>query len=925
MLTEIQRSPEQRYLLVALPEKSHEASRRIRGVRRGLRRAVVALLAITFIFFGGGIAATPQQTGTASALIDTDALCGYTQVFTSPLPAAWPGVSGLIADLSTPFAAVVDGGKRFNRWTQPYGNRPVTAEEWYGSAGLTWTTTNYKAIDGLCFGGLLRIPAGWFSSLIWGIVVLVGTLGLNIYDVATSVNVFDGLLDTVDDVIRTLASTLYLPFLMPIVMIGALWMGWQGLVKRRSSEAVQGAVWMVAATFAGFIFLGQPKFIATAINDVVTTVSTTIISTVAGAGTADRDKQVAPCSLPTEAEGGNVSTRVTKCALWYTFLFTPWAEGQFGEANGTLTVEGFYQRADGTQFTRFTSENMPSIGKGPNAKPLSGFAKAGQTGVPIEWLQLDARTFNHDEVICSVRNLPCAISRQDMMTAKTDVWWGITQRLAQSEDGFSGAKANLLDWEKKIPDDGSWSPPPGAFEWSGFRTEHRFLIALLALAAMIAGAAPVMFISLILVIQQIGFIFLLLFAPVFLLLGVHPGFGRRIAMNWIEQILSLSLKRIGNSLVLGILLAMVAAVLSSGGSWFAQVLLVIAVSATAIIFRKRIVDGISQVNLGGSGGDFGQQASSSVKRATSSTVSGAANTATQLAGGSGVGGLMGSLLGGAVVGAGGATLLNEARGGRNSRRIKKDSQQERTAYEEWYASSPVGQFEMEEYQKMEDENTMERERRAMGKFSGSPEEVEKWKEWATKYGKFDEFGRFIERPLPRPDDPRLAQILRNAGVTLYEDLEEEFSDLMEAAELYAQTNSEGVRFRSPVMRPTNPALENRLRAEGLSFYDDFERNAAEVKEWSIRYGTAGANGEVVPRAVPLPENPHLERVYFEAGITKFEDKDGNIIVLGADGQQEIIYPDQEIPVEPDPQPQPEPTRRGPQRPPQGDRDPNALF
>lgn len=896
--------PAPKYLLVALSETERGSNsgrrfRRVRWIKRSLTLALVSIL----VLLTGGLATT---TPSSEAFLGTDIeaiVCGYTDPNLAVVPEPWPGVAGFTASLAIPQGWAVTGKKQFDRYTQPYANKSVTAEEWYGTAGLMWRSSNYKKIDGICIGGILRQAAGIISTLLWAVVLLIGSIGLNVYEIATSIDPFGPFLDTLDDVIRSLASTLYLPFLAPMVMIGALWMGWQGLVKRRSSEAVQGAIWMIAATSAAFIFFGQPKAIAEATNNVVTTVSTTIIKTVASAGTVATNTGEGPCSL---ADGSaDISTRTTKCALWYTFLFTPWATGQFGAANGTVTVERYYTLdagvldtigviEDGGLPVEFTAENTPKIGSGFNAKPLSNFRGDGQSGIPVAWLQLDSWSLNHDEVVTGKWDLD----------GKRNQWWGITQRFAKSPGGV-GADKNLTNYE--IPEGEVGINPPGTSEWSGDNVPHRFLVAILALVAMIAGAAPVMFISFILVIQQIGFIFLLLFAPVFLLIGVHPGFGRRIALNWLEQILSLCLKRIGNSLVLGILLALVAAIITSAnGSWFIQVLLVIAASISAITFRKRIVDGMSQVNLGGAGGDFGSQASSTLRNATNKSVSSAANATSTLASGGGAGGIATALVGGGLLGAGVSGVVNSARnrkgdvqGGIGDEGAAGGSQDPNNPYNDFYESSVVGRAEMDDYQKAEEERRRSRERAAMDGFNGTPEEIAGWQEWAQVHGTYADNGMFIPRAIPRPNDPALQEALRDAGLIFQEDLDEQVEMYIESANSYGLNGANGTFFPGTVERPDHPFVEKALADAGIVFVDQLEDYVDQMAQWSEENGSVGVDGEVIRRVIPeshVPDNPHFIRALERAGVPmeRYE-------------QQELFPNEDAIP-------EAQPNRTGPQKP-----------
>ena len=862
-----------RYLLVALPDKEsrsfrHTRSRRVATIRRG----ILLFLITTITFISGGLGATPQTSSSAVDLFGNplEFICGFNDPFGAPAPAPWPGLAGFMAEASPAGGAAGPigfiGRDSFDRYTQPYGGQAVTAEEWYGTAGLYWRSSNYEKIDGVCLGGVVREVIGLISGFWWILVSIQGSIGLNVMELVTSATPFQWFLNSVGEVLKEMNNRLYLPFLMPIVMIGALWMGWQGLVLRRSSQATQAAVWMIAATCAGFVFLGNPKGIAEATNDVVVTVQTTIIGTVASVGTPEGE---GPCTLSGDVE--RKSARVIRCSLWYTFLFVPWSEGQFGAANGNLTVKGFYAREDGQLWVPYNSGNAPKIGNGKSLWNISGDTGDG-SGIPIEWLQLDTLTWNHDEVING------DTSSRD---AKTNQWYAITQRLAKSTEGNGvppppntpESGGNLLDYE--VPEDAIITP--GAEEWSGANVTHRFQVAILALVAMIAGAGPVMFLSLILLVQEVGFIFLLLFAPIFLLLGVHPGAGRRMLLNWFEQILNLSLKRIGNAAILAVLMALIGSVVSSGATWFLQVFMIICVSAASLVFRKRIIDSMSRVNLGGAGGDFSQQATGALRRVTNQTVNQASNTASTLAGGGGGGGLLGTVVGGAIAGAGASGLVNAARKQGDDARVDDSGNKISKDQVDWFDNSVVGQAEREETEARAEARLRNREEFAMDSFSGTDAEVAGWADWANKYGTVDkETGEFIPRAIPRPKDERLAQILRDNGIALFEDIQEEYDALLAAAEEHSLTDAQGNKIKAPVEYPTNREVYKRLKSENMLFAEEVSQHAEEMKAWSDKSATTNAEGIRVPAPVPVHDNPHINKAYRDAGITRFVDKDGGV-------------------------------------------------
>ena len=56
-------------------------------------------------------------------------------------------------------------------------------------------------------------------------------------------------------------------------------------------------------------------------------------------------------------------------------------------------------------------------------------------------------------------------------------------------------------------------------------------------------------IALTLIILKLGFLLLLVAGPFFLIVGIHPGFGRVVAIRWFEMLVGVLLKQVAVALV----------------------------------------------------------------------------------------------------------------------------------------------------------------------------------------------------------------------------------------------------------------------------------------------------------------------------------------------------------------------------------------
>src|SRR5699024_10800680 len=80
--------------------------------------------------------------------------------------------------------------------------------------------------------------------------------------------------------------------------------------------------------------------------------------------------------------------------------------------------------------------------------------------------------------------------------------------------------------------------------FSGEDQDSRVSVAFLALFASIFAGGLVLAASIALIVLKIGFILLFMLAPIFFLIGIHPGYGRSVLLRWVELMLGLLLKQI---------------------------------------------------------------------------------------------------------------------------------------------------------------------------------------------------------------------------------------------------------------------------------------------------------------------------------------------------------------------------------------------
>lgn len=421
-----------------------------------------------------------------------------------------------------------------------------------------------------CTGATGVIGNGIANVLLSGTEVGVSILNF-IYGLA-----FDGpkfmlapFYEQVNLVIEDLKNTLYLPFAVFIVMIGALWMAYIGLWKKRTTEAFQGALWMIGSAMGGIFLLSNPAVIPDSADQLVGGITVGVGDTLTRNATNNIDNVMCRTGSPLEAfdpMGGTETyivsdtSRKMQCAIWYNLVYTPWVVGQFGAS--------------------------PS---GVDANSLAIIGNSGNDDISNKMLDHINIAFGDGKGISnSEKTWPLVqLNAQAMNQNITN------QGDAGKQSNYVQASGAAVAYQQLVvnADKGS--------TWNGMDSWNRITVAGTSLLAMLCSAVLILIFSVLMITYQVTMVFLMLMMPFFLLIGVHPGMGRRIALRWLEMVMNLAIKRIMVSVLLGVFMLLYALIISSASVWYVSNTLILAVTIVGISYRGKIMNSFANVNFGG--------------------------------------------------------------------------------------------------------------------------------------------------------------------------------------------------------------------------------------------------------------------------------------------------------------------------------------
>jgi hypothetical protein len=516
------------------------------------------------------------------------------------------------------------------RWT-------ATPYEWYGSV-LPFTSVFKETgtIPDAC--GTADGPFGTIvPQLIFMFASAITTIVITVYTWATDPSLLNDLMKPIDCIIagknslspadlqlvgcqsEGLVKVLYLEYMIPIIGLGALWALWNGLVKRRSTQVLIGAGWMILVTTLGWVFLLQPTFLARTVNSFIGDLGNRITTTVTSNGVGTNDM----CYLPIDGgikirDGIPVGTyddallvgpRRASCVLWKNFIYEAWVYGQFGSPT-TAGSPGTFPIKD-EAIRNSIRAKFPHL----SAKAVNSLGLA----------QLDATILDHDEVI----RTRAPQNRDDCsFDLNTGAWLCDDTLQANNEEQFWVVAEQIGEQQNA-----GWNQM-----WAGRTVSHRYAASVTAGVAAAIGGVVVFILGFLNVIYQIGLLLLILVAPLILLIGIHPGYGRRITLRWLEALVGTGTKRIVITFLLAIMVGVYGTINGMALGWLQKVLMLAAIGISVIMYRKQLTQMLSAINLGGGGGDsFNQGANQMSQRGgrTVTSMAGAAGAAALAGGGVG--------------------------------------------------------------------------------------------------------------------------------------------------------------------------------------------------------------------------------------------------------------------------------------------------
>src|SRR5271166_237367 len=399
----------------------------------------------------------------------------------------------------------------------------------YGVAGQFW------AAHGLQCSDMTSLIGNNVAGMVFDAAKSVDRVTITVYQSAAGNNILTWLQDAVDRLITALGNAIYFPYLAPVVILGAIWLAWQGLIRKRATRTIEGTLWMVVACVAAIALIGEPATftgVGTTVSNGVTGVLNTAFSklpTPAGSNclpVQPGDPQSVTSNFAFTSGNGLVDENANE--LWSVLVCKPWLYGELGTTAyappGNNTVVNTYGRQ-------------------------------------LLWSQAIA-----------ANETPSAA----LIQAKQDTYTGIATSIQQNDPAIYPL-------------------------FQGNQWTTRLEIAFAAMFAALVAGLLILLIALTLIVLKLGFLLLLVAGPFFLIVGIHPGFGRVIAIRWFEMLVGVLMKQVAIAIVLSVLLYCYSLIMGTSDlvlPWALKILMIALVTVAVFIYRKPFSHLFSAVGYG---------------------------------------------------------------------------------------------------------------------------------------------------------------------------------------------------------------------------------------------------------------------------------------------------------------------------------------
>jgi hypothetical protein len=229
------------------------------------------------------------------------------------------------------------------------GKPVATPYNEYGMAGQFWAPYNLQCSD------MTALIGNDVAGMLFDFAKALDRVTITVYQSAAGEGILGWLQHVTDHLITGLGNAVYFPYVAIVVILAAIWLAWQGLIRKRGTRTIEGTIWMVVACAAAIWLIGRPADftgLGKGVSDGISTTLNTAFANLPSPGQSTclpvrgHDPQISPSSF--SYTSGRTVVDQNANELWTVLVCKPWLDGEFGTtalaASGRATLVPAYAR-----------------------------------------------------------------------------------------------------------------------------------------------------------------------------------------------------------------------------------------------------------------------------------------------------------------------------------------------------------------------------------------------------------------------------------------------------------------------------------------------------------------------------------------------------------------------------------------------------
>lgn len=406
--------------------------------------------------------------------------------------------------------------------------------------------------------------------------------------------------------IGALTGSIYMPLMIIAVVISAMSIGYKGIVKRQFRAALGDTAWVIVSVFFGVIMLTNPQLLAKAPMAASNSIAACVIGAFNGENCFDGSSSgdsydISQGTSNNICKGKDTALKPDEqlsmvvgnmgCSIWKAFILEPYSQMNFGTSFEDLDTGK--ETTTGHELVNKSSLDNEALCVTLDVDKTTG--TGGQTMGSFEGKRLPLQKDGPTKV-CNLAAYQMYIQNNASMGGDFS-----TSNLK----GYPGTKTQTMfqpgnydpRWYTVIAavaeDDDVWQ------KWAKESGSAAMIQGGMAIITALFGSVVIIVGSVFSLVFYLSAIILIAFAPLFFLLAIHPGRGKKIFLGWLEKLVSNLLKYLASAFFVLIAIAFYGAILGSSTNPMMTFVFVVIMTFALLLYRKELIELMGRVNMGG--------------------------------------------------------------------------------------------------------------------------------------------------------------------------------------------------------------------------------------------------------------------------------------------------------------------------------------